>query len=137
MISSKTPSGATLEITVAPFEDAKALEKEVFRALGGTDISGKEMMTIAMLAASSDAVEAAFFKCAARAIYKPTGADDSAVKVNRALFDDPKTAEQARGDYYDIFYKVAEANIKPFIQALFSALKGIQGDLRTAPPPSK
>lgn len=122
-VESKLASGATLIVTVAPFVDAKALEGEILRAVGGhSALAEKEIAVVVMAIAASPTVEAAFFKCASRAVYRPDGTEESSRKVDRSLFDDPAVGEQARADFYDIFAKVAEANIKPFIQALFSKL---------------
>ena len=122
-IESKLPSGAVLNVTVAPFEDAKAFEAEVLKAVGGhSALADKELAVVVIAIAASAPVAAAFFKCAARAVYKVDGTDETAHKVDKSLFDDPVIGDKARADYYDIFVKVAEANIKLFIQALFSKL---------------
>lgn len=121
-IEAKLPSGATLVVTTAAFKDAKAFERAVLSALGGGLKGDAELASVLMPVASSPEVETAFFKCAERALYKPDGTDASMVKVTPALFDDGVLRDQVRDDYYAIFVKVAEANIKPFILALFSTL---------------
>ncbi len=116
-------SGAVLAVTTAPFADAKGFQNEVFKAAQGQSLTGLEMFDLAALVASSAPVEAAFFKCAGRALYKPDGTDGTAQKVTPALFDDPTYGEKARGDYHEIFGAVAEVNVRPFMPALFSVLK--------------
>ena len=125
----KLASGATLQVTVSEFKYAKKFQNEIFNAIRGlSNLKETEMMALAMTVASSEPVEQAFFKCAERALYKPDGTDQTAQKVAPALFDDPKYGDAARREYQEIFSKVAEVNVKPFMQALFSVYEPILPD---------
>ena len=117
------PSGAELDVTVAPFADADALTKALLKAVKGVelraDILQMDMTAIKDVvvgAATSDEVDRALFKCAERASY-------NGVKVSKGLFDDPEIGTQAREDYYHLCLKVIEVNCLPFFKAAFSELK--------------
>jgi len=87
----------------------------------GVEDAGLNMLVDRFLAvASSREVEAALFACAEKAVYKPGGSLDGAVQVTQRLFDDPKLRDAARRDFYAICHRVAEVNIRPFVEALFS-----------------
>lgn len=137
------PSGARLRVTPSPFADAKRLQNELWKAAKGSGVGEIDLAKLreayqkgqgdvgkvlaiffdALLSlTSSDAVDAAVFKCAERAAYLADGTDQTARKVDRALFDDPEMGTKAREDYFPIQYKIAEVNVGPFIRAAFSAL---------------
>lgn len=158
----KLPSGATLRVTIAPYRDAKDLHDAVLRALRGKsagsvdvadlvknltamgeDKSGLKMgaaggaiVDLAIGVLTSTEVEAAVLKCGQRAVYEPIGAPEDVRKVDPGLFDDPKHGEDARGDMYAIYMRVAEVNLGPFFKALFSALKARAGTSADTPKPS-
>lgn len=127
------PSGAKLKITVAPFGDAHALLKAILKAVKGLNLSPEslgvdmsleglrtappsflsQIIEKVLSIATSDEVEQALFKCCERSVYQ-------GVRVTREIFDDPKIGTQAREDYYQIAFKVIEANCKPFFKGAFS-----------------
>lgn len=149
-------SGATLLVSVACWQDIKALHDAVLRELRGTDVSGLDVVAIqkagaalaarlsgkkvepgdmdgaaegfnhmadrAMSLLSSREVSGCIFKCAEKAVYRLDGSVESSIPVTPALFDNPKTMEQARCDFYEIAYHVSEVNLRPFVSALSSAL---------------
>ena len=124
-------SGAALLVTMSDFESCKELHDEIvktFLAVGGTekDLTNVEMLPLLLTAGANKAVERALFKCAESAVYRHDGTEVSSAKVNKTLFDMPVVGEKARADYYPIFLKIAEVNLAPFMQALFSALKTLQ-----------
>lgn len=134
----KLESGAVLLVTMAPFEDAKDLHDAVaktFLAAGGkeSDLMNVDMVSLILSGGSSKEVESCLFKCAERAVYKHDGSDASAQKVSKALFDTPISGEKARTDYYPIFLKIAEVNLKPFMSALFSALRILHAQKTVSP----
>jgi len=96
-------SGAKLTVSVSPFEIGNEMRKQ-FRVAAKSNI---DILT-------DDKMEDLFFLAAQKAIY-------DGAKVNKALFDDPKLGEQARGDYDEIFEKVLEVNLTPF----FSKISGL------------
>jgi len=132
------PSGAKLYVSVASFAQIKALHDAVFMELRGKGIGSLDVVSIqkTMLGssdqglnvladkflglASSKEVEAAVFSCAEKAVYRPDGTEASSVGVTKAIFDDPKTRDRAREDYYSITLNVAQVNLKPFLKALSS-----------------
>ena len=135
------PSGAALLVNMAKFPAAKALHDDLLRALKGTNVAALDITKLAtdfkvgnymalneltdkiMSVAAAPEIMTDILKCAESAGYMPGGPNTAVLKVDMALFDDVKYAEQARGDYYHIGLKILEVNLKPFFQALISALK--------------
>lgn len=131
-------SGATLDITIAPFADAHRLLKAFLKALKGTELPRellevdpatmkpsdflahpellKLLMDRAIELCTSEEVEAALFQCFDRVLYDTH-------RLTRGLFDDPKYADQLKADFFAIAYYVVEANCKPFFKQTFSRLK--------------
>lgn len=130
------PSGATLHVGPAPFEDAIALHDGVLEAFKGFQIPGnvQDLMDLDMSdvkdavisAATSKAVRAGIFACARRCTYNNRG-------ITQDLFDDPKTGQQAREDYYAMAWEIIQANCGPFFVKTFSWLKALLPT--TAPSP--
>lgn len=131
------PSGAKLQITVAPFADSHALLKAILRSVRGaqfstgimdTDMSMEgiknspealsQIIDKVLSIATSDEVDAALRKCFERVIYQ-------GVKLTISIFDDPNFSEDIRVDYYTICMKVIEANCKPFFKETFSGLSAL------------
>lgn len=134
----KLDSGAALLVTMAPFGDCKDLHDAViktFMQLGGSekDLTNVEMLPLLLTAGASKDVERCLFKCAERAVYRHDGSEASSCNVSRALFDEPGISEKARKDYYPMFLKIAEVNLEPFMQALFSALKMLHAKKTDSP----
>lgn len=128
-------SGATLNVTTAPFQDANALLKALMKAAEGLPLAANPMeMDLAMLkdalihAATSDAVEDALFKCFQRVQY-------DSQKMNRDLLDDPKIGDKVRGDYFMVCWHVIEVNCGPFFEQAFSLLKARQKTPAESPKP--
>lgn len=137
------PSGATLAITVAPFQDAWALMRASLKTLKGMDLKPEDLKRdMANLAGSPSAlalildrvvdfatspeVESAIWKCAQRALYIPAGSDVAfpGMKVTAQLFDDVDHGNSAREDYARILTALLEVNCKPFlVRALSGFLK--------------
>ncbi len=120
------PSGAKLNVTVAPFKDSRALTQAIMRSMKGLPLSNNPFdMDLAVLkdafieAATSPDVEVMLEKCFQRALYDGRRIED-------ALFNDPKIGEVARRDYGSICWAVVEANCKPFFEQALSMLKDRQ-----------
>jgi hypothetical protein len=111
-----------LQITIASFKEATALQRALANALKGSasnirlpkttkedvDISG---LLDALLSVIADTeVENALFACSARAMFK-------GAKVDRDFFE----IEENREHYYPIMLEVATANLGPFFKG--AALK--------------
>jgi len=135
------PSGATLLVSTASFASAKALHDAMCRELRGKGLGDLDVAELGKAISSSDAaglnwladkamsivsskeIEDAFFACAEKALYRHDGQELSSLQVTRRMFDEPSVSEKAREDFYHIFLRVAEVNLKPFIKALSSVLK--------------
>lgn len=116
------PSGNKLEVSPAPFKDAKRL----FQAVGGDflkinlgegDAELIDLLKNAIcIGVSSPAIEAALEPCLKRCIYK-------GVKIT------PDTWEpvEAREDYLDVCVEVARENVGPFTKSLFAQFKVLSG----------
>jgi len=154
------PSGAVLVVTMAPFEDAMELTKEVLKSVQGANFRPEDMtqnfksiyeaavLVPALLdkviaLATSDKSMAASFKCAKRALYIPAGSPEgfAGLPVDKGLFDDPQHALTAREDLAQILWAIAEVNCKPFLAKALSGLKGLFrqaiGTLSSATPSDK
>src|SRR5574343_678337 len=114
----KLPSGAELEITLSPFEDAKNL-LQVISAEGielkldaNQEIDVNFFKGIFLKAISSKKIEAALKVCMSRATY-------NGQKIDKDTFEDPA----AREDYLLVCMEVAKENLSPFTKSL-SALFG-------------
>jgi len=137
------PSGAKLFASPSSWENAKALHDAVLKEIKGTSgVAGLDLELVKEAfeeksasafshvldkivgVACSKAIEDAIFSCAEKAIYQPSG-EETSIKVTRAMFNNPDTRDQARGDYYAIAFHVAEVNLRPFVKALFSSLKAL------------
>ncbi len=110
------PSGAKLEITLAPFADAHALQKAMAKELinikltGSTDIGDTNLIKDVICSAiASDKIENAINVCMKRCTY-------NGVKITPDTFE----PEEARGDYYQVCSEVAQENILPFTKSLYA-----------------
>lgn len=133
-------SGAVLLVTMAPFEDCKALHDAVIQAYlrtGAAEVDPNKLdMGLFLLNACADKeVERCLFRCAERVVYSPDGSEAARARVDKTLFDSPTVGEKARKDYYSIAFKIAEVNLAPFTQALFSVLNALSGKKVSSPEP--
>lgn len=124
----KLDSGAVLLVTMAPFEDSKDLHDCVIKAflkagIKEPNLNDMDMTPFIFTAGADKDVERCLFKCAERAVYRHDGSEASSMGVSKTLFDTPVIGEKARKDYYPMFFKIAEVNLQPFMQALFSVLQ--------------
>jgi hypothetical protein len=112
----KLPSGAELEINLAPFSDANALNKAVARELAKLKLD-KEielndpsfLKDLVCAAIASEDIMAALWVCFKRCTY-------SGLRITSETFE----PEEARGDYFIICKEVLQANCLPFIKSLLS-----------------
>ncbi len=136
------PSGAVLTLSVAPFADSWALMKASLKTLRGMEMKPEDlkrdmkdlMETPSAIAsvldrivefATSPEVEAAVWKCAARAMYIPANSDPEfpGMKVTHSLFDDVTHGEAAREDYAKIVVGIMEVNCLPFLARVLSGFR--------------
>ena len=107
------PSKAELKITLAPFKDAKELyqavldEAKVLKLDPNAEIDVNLMKDLVCTALSSKKIEAALWKCMARATYND-------LKITEETFE----PEAARDDFMMVCWEVAQANILPFVKSL-------------------
>ena len=126
------PSGAVLEMTMAPFEDGHRLLKAVSREIENTKLASNmqdidAIKNLMMRAIYSDEIDRALTPCLARCKYNKQ-------PVNKNLFSDETISEEEkikrRGDYLPVIKEVLLYNLTPFFSSLGSLLK----DLMTAIP---
>lgn len=109
------PSGAKLEITLAPFGVAHALHKAVLRELKALKVSDNDVIDVNLwkdllcTLLSSDKVEECMWECLKRVLY-------DGQKVTRDTFE----SEQARGDFLTVCFEVGKANLLPFVKSLYA-----------------
>lgn len=124
----KLPSGATLEVRVAPLDDAIDLHKAILREASSHDIDMNmqidaqdasaimaKIPKLVMGVASSKEVTETAMRCLGRCTI-------NGHKVTKETFED----ENLRGDYYPAIIECVKANIAPFIKGLVQALKAQQ-----------
>lgn len=114
------PSGAKLEVAVAPFETAKALymalaaQMKDLKIEFSTEINVNFMKDIACAAVSSKEIESALWACLARCTY-------NGLKITKDTFE----PEESRQDYMTVCFEVAKDNVAPFLKSLFAKFEGI------------
>lgn len=115
----KLPSGAELNLTtMPPFADSKALFTAILKNVvskmnlsGDRDINGEIIKELFCNGLSSPEVDAALQKCMERALYN-----------GQKIVADTFEKEEARQDYIEVCWQVAERNIFPFLKGLFAKL---------------
>ncbi len=110
----KLPSGAELEICLAPFADAKRLHQALLKELRGVSIGGKNelhdtLKNIVCTSFASPEVDAALAECLKRALY-------NGVKLDENTFE-PAAARQ---DYEVVCFEVVVENVGPFMKSLYA-----------------
>lgn len=124
----KLPSGAKLEITIAPFKDARALYQALLEEVKSLKMDPEAEVDVNLwkdlfcAALSSKKIEAALDVCMARALY-------NGVRISDETFE----KVEAREDYIDACYEVAKANIQPFTKSLYVKYSHILGKLKVSP----
>lgn len=109
------PSGAQLKISLASFEDGKELYQVIAKELKELKIDENEEIganlfkDIFFTALASKEIEKAILKCSTKALYNGS-------KINSDTFE----PEEARQDYIECLYLIAEENLRPFGKALYA-----------------
>lgn len=115
------PSGAKLDITLAPFGAAKVLYQAFIEELATVkldmtaEIDGNFFKDLACVGFTSKKIEAAMVDCLKRALY-------NGLHIKDELFE----PEEARQDYPVILFEVASENIRPFTKSLYAKWLEIQ-----------
>ena len=114
------PSGAILEITAAPFDDAKALYMAVADEARGLKLDSKAEIDanfwkdIFCTGLASKKIEAALAVCFKRVTY-------SGLKIDKDTFE----PIEAREDYLTVCFEVAKENVSPFLKSLYARFSPI------------
>lgn len=125
----KLPSGAELDIKIAPFEKSTALYQSIAEEVRGVtftasteiDVNFKKDLFCTFLA--SKKIEAALWECLAHCRYNKA-------KITKETFE----PVEARQDYLDVCYHVGEENIRPFVKSLYAEFSIILGALGSKSP---
>lgn len=109
------PSGAKLSISLASFEDGKNLYQCIASELKSLkfdeneDVGVNFFKDIFLTALSSKEIEKLIMQCAKKALYNKE-------RITQETFE----PEDARQDYIEALYHIAENNLAPFGKALFA-----------------
>lgn len=109
----KMPSGAMLRITIAPFEDARALYQSILDEVKALRLDPKSEIDVNLykdlfcIGFSSKKIESCLDKCFQRVTYNN-------LKVTKDTWEDV----EARQDYMQACIEVAKENILPFVKGL-------------------
>lgn len=121
MITKILPSGAKLEIALAPFQDANNLQRAFARELKNVKISSAMevsdvnfMKDLICTAVSSDSIMDALNVCMKRCAY-------NGLRIDKETFE----AEEARGDFLIVCMEVAKENLLPFLKGLSAQFKDL------------
>lgn len=127
------PSGAELEMTLAPFLEGERLFSATAECLKGIkldgnaemkdmvgDLNGLKDMFLACL--TSQAMKEAILACLKRCTYNKQRI------TSWDIFDDAK----AREDYLAVCWEVVKFNLTPFTRSLFSKLSGLIENAKTS-----
>lgn len=120
----KLPSGAVLNINVAPFKDSRNLYQAVLeegKALKldpGAEIDVNLYKDLACIFLASKKVENALWVCMGRCLY-------NGMKIVEDTFE----PESARDDYLRVMFEVAKENVLPFTKSLYAEYSQVLGAL--------
>ena len=121
MIEKILPSGSKLEITIASFTEANALQKVVAKELSrlkldpNLELNFNFFKDLICIALASDEFEKALKPCLKRCLYRE-------LRITDQTFEE----QDARQDYNMLCYEVAKENLLPFVKGLSSLLKGTE-----------
>lgn len=121
-------SGKEIQITLAPFSVSKELWKSVLeeakflRVHEDTEIDINLIKDIFCTAFSSKKIDDCLKECLKRVTY-------CGLKIDENTFE----AEEARGDYLEICFEVAKANITPFTKNLYALYAPLLEKLKSSP----
>lgn len=120
------PSGAELRIDLAPFAVSKALYLAVVAEgpkikLGDNDDVNNAIKDIFCIMLSSKSVADALVPCMQRALYNN-------IKITDEVFE----PAEARQDYFEVCFHVAQENLEPFLKSLYARFSPIMETLRKA-----
>jgi hypothetical protein len=126
----KLPSGAKLEITLAPFADGKALYQAILDEAKGIKLNPQDEIDTNMwkdlmcVAFSSKKIEKEIENCFKRCLY-------NGKKIDADTFE----PEEARQDYLEACVEVVKANVLPFVKSLYVKYSHILEALKASSQP--
>lgn len=109
------PSGAKLQVSLASFEDGKNLYQSILSELKSLRLDENEEIGVNLFKdlfitiLSSKEIEKNILKCAEKALYNKS-------RISKETFE----PEDARQDYIESLYHIAETNLSPFGKALYA-----------------
>lgn len=112
------PSGANLQVQIAPFAVAKALYQACLREIKHVSLASGEwsvetaIKDLFCLGFSSGEIEECLWRCFDRCTYNK-------VRIDKDTFE----SVESRQDYVKVCVEVAKANIDPFVRGLFAEFK--------------
>jgi hypothetical protein len=143
MIKYQAPSGALVEINLVDFDTAYDLQTAIIKAIreGGLinvneiDLSNvysadwRPFAGMFMDVLISKEVKEMIFKVLEKCTYKDKKGEE---RITKETFE----AEDRRGDFFDVAFKVATENVRPFWSRLFSRLQA-EVEKKKSSPASK
>lgn len=115
-------SGKELEITLAPFDEAKSLYQAVAEEVKALKVDAEVDMDVnffkdlALSGLSSKKIDSALSVCMKRCAYN--GQRIASVK-------DSFESIEAREDYFEVCFEVGKANLLPFTKSLYAQFVGL------------
>ena len=121
----KLPSGATLKVAPASFDESKALAQAFADEIQKIKISkaeevGNMVKDLLCIGFTSKKIEACLAPCFARCVYSAGSGD---LKLSLDIFEDVT----ARQDYLTVCKEVMEENISPFMKSLYAQFGAFLG----------
>ena len=126
----KLPSGAVLKITPAPFAEARALYQAVMEELKSikldptADVDVNLYKDLFCAGLASKKIEACLWECMKRVTYDSGPGD---FKIDGSTFE----PVEARQDYLQVCFEVAQENIEPFMKSLYAQYAKILGTVQS------
>jgi hypothetical protein len=122
------PSGAKLNVALAPFADSKALYQALLEEAKGVKMDPQAEVDVNLFkdlfcaGLSSKKIEAAAMECAKRSIY-------NGEKLTLECFE----PENARQDFYPMLFEVTKENVSPFTNDLYAKFKLFSAMIQSVP----
>ena len=127
------PSGAELEMTLAPFLEGERLFTAVAECLKSVKVDGKT--DVQDLTSNINSLKDAFLSClTSQAVKEAIMACLKRCTYNKQRITtwDVFDSLEARQDYLAVCWEVCKFNLAPFTKGLFSKLSGLIGEVTTS-----
>lgn len=127
------PSGAELEITLAPFMEGERLFTATAECLKSVKVDGSTK--VEDLTSNINGLKDAFLSC----LTSPAMKDAILACLKRCTYNRQRITSwdvfdniDARQDYLAVCWEVVKFNLTPFTKSLFSKLSGLIGEAETS-----